>query len=89
MSDMQIKIVAYLYVIGMFVDLVWEILKIIDDKDDLMKNAHESLALLPITEKTTNVIIIIVFSIVVALYCGAWPITMHLDIWKKKKAKAE
>ena len=87
MSDMQIKMVAYLYLIGIVVDLVWEILKLIESKEYIEKTAYETLSTLPITEKTINAITIILTIVVLALYSGAWPFSMHIDIWTKSKAE--
>lgn len=88
MTYMQIKMVAYLYLAGILVDLVWEILKIIDSKDYLKKMVYDSFEEIHWTKNAAKISMVIAIVISLAIFSGAWPITMHLDIWKKR-AKGE
>ena len=89
MTDMQIKMAAYLYLAGILVDLVWEILKIIGNKEYFKKITDEFCNEIPLKESTIKTVMAVLLIVLLALYSGAWPISMHLDIWKKKKIKGE
>lgn len=80
MTNEQIRTLAYLYLLGLVIDLIWQ-LKIIADAGGFKAMISE----IANDVQVSHGFVIAVAIPVIALTVASWPITMHLDIMQGDK----
>ena len=77
MTNEQIRLIGYLYLLGFIVDLIWQI-RMIADRGGFKAMIKE----IADDAKVSHGFVIAVAIPVIALTIAAWPITMHFEISK-------
>ena len=79
MSNEQLNLIAHLYLLGLFIDLVWYFCRV-----GGMSGFKSMIREIADEVKVTDGLVLAVAVPITMLLIAAWPISMHLDILRGK-----
>lgn len=80
MTNEQIRVVAYLYLLGLMIDLIWYVCKIggVSGFKTMIREIADEV-------KVKDGLVLAVAVPITVLLIAAWPVSMHLDMMKGDK----